>query len=652
MVQDIDQAFSTQYPSTLQWNNRQAIGILFPTSVSGLNNDNTSANEALSFSQGLLSYAASSIDQMLADGEQGMVSWDMEGDPVSGTYVGDPTLALTLDPNLNQPIPPQSDFNSDVAKYYVSLPASDNLADEYFAMFTKAGLEVGVTLRADQAEVSTLGSTPAQNIVWHQFTSDPAQVLISKIEYAEQNWGCTLFYIDSIEGIPNVAAVLAEVHAAVPNVLLIPEGTTVAGYASAASYGQTPTAATDPPLISLGAVSTPAGVVDVYPNAFSVTRDVNAQGTQIVDEDLPAISQAILRGDAFFSDNGSASAPVNTALNTLAFDDAVYTSQNTTQSLGNDTMTLRADGPNAYEILRDGLVIYSGQIAGSPQLDFNFGGSNDTLIIDTSAGNPIPSAGILFNGGATSKNNTLIVVGAGGNDAITFGATTVSIGSSAITFKNVANREVEPRSGVNSLTINAGKVLLPAQIAGHGILTENFSSLTVASGASLVVATAPIRSDITRITTDSLTVRGTLDLGGNEMMIDYAPGSDPVSTIRSLLAAGYNGGAWNGASANGAIDSSAAGSSAAGGNYALGYADGADGVVSGLSSGQIEILYTLYGDANLDGMVSSADSAIVAANYGKNVTNWDQGNFNYEGVVNGTDLGLLNKNYSQSARVQ
>ena len=40
---------------------------------------------------------------------------------------------------------------------------------------------------------------------------------------------------------------------------------------------------------------------------------------------------------------------------------------------------------------------------------------------------------------------------------------------------------------------------------------------------------------------------------------------------------------------------------ASGLSYGIGYADGADGAVAGLPSGEIEIMFTLLGDANLDG---------------------------------------------------
>ncbi len=113
-------------------------------------------------------------------------------------------------------------------------------------------------------------------------------------------------------------------------------------------------------------------------------------------------------------------------------------------------------------------------------------------------------------------------------------------------------------------------------------------------------ATASVEGTGAVLEVNSLSSSGTLNLGSNTLLINYGSSADPIASVRSLLASGYASGAWNGAG----INSSAA---AANGAYGLGYADGADGVVAGLASGQIEIKYTLYGDANLDGVVNSAD---------------------------------------------
>jgi hypothetical protein len=126
------------------------------------------------------------------------------------------------------------------------------------------------------------------------------------------------------------------------------------------------------------------------------------------------------------------------------------------------------------------------------------------------------------------------------------------------------------------------------------------------------------------------------------MFINYGSGPDPISSIAAMIQSGYNGGNWRGA---GIISSDANMS------YGLGYADYADpGNPAGLSSGQIEIMYTLYGDANLDGKVNGTDFNLMATNFNQAVTNgWDKGDFNYDNKVNGNDFVLLAANFNQFA---
>ena len=73
----------------------------------------------------------------------------------------------------------------------------------------------------------------------------------------------------------------------------------------------------------------------------------------------------------------------------------------------------------------------------------------------------------------------------------------------------------------------------------------------------------------------------------------------------------------------------------------------------GFRPGQIEIKYTLLGDANLDGAVNGADFAIMATNFNKAVlaghSGWDEGDFNYDGSINGSDFAALAANFNKGA---
>jgi hypothetical protein len=165
----------------------------------------------------------------------------------------------------------------------------------------------------------------------------------------------------------------------------------------------------------------------------------------------------------------------------------------------------------------------------------------------------------------------------------------------------------------------------------------------IASLATAVTSAPTNISNLASLTLSGSVSPGALDLTNHHLIVTYTAGSDPIGTVRSYLHSGYNGGAWNGL---GIISSSAASNA----GYALGYADSADpNNPANLPGGQIEIAYTLYGDLNLDGVVNGTDFGIMAANFGQSVNGWDQGDMNYDGTVNGTDFALLAQNFGKSA---
>ncbi len=183
-------------------------------------------------------------------------------------------------------------------------------------------------------------------------------------------------------------------------------------------------------------------------------------------------------------------------------------------------------------------------------------------------------------------------------------------------------------------------------IGAAGALPAN-SSVSITGGTlQLAVNTDPAGGET--LSSLSISAGGALDLGNNHMIISD-PGGGIDSTIRAYLAAGYNGGSWNGASATSGVIITSAPITIGSGTYSIGYADGANNVVAGLLSGELEVAYTLAGDANLDGKVDSADFGILADNYGASGAVWDEGDFNYDGKVDSADFGILAVNYGQSA---
>ena len=124
---------------------------------------------------------------------------------------------------------------------------------------------------------------------------------------------------------------------------------------------------------------------------------------------------------------------------------------------------------------------------------------------------------------------------------------------------------------------------------------------------------------------------GGADIMGGMLMFDYAGGSSPAATVRSLLAQSFHAGAFD----TGKFQSSAATT-----QLCLGWIDNT-------SSSKISVVYTIYGDANLDGTTDFSDLGKLLAHYNQPGV-WADGDFNYDGMVDFSDLGKLLANYNKS----
>ncbi len=244
------------------------------------------------------------------------------------------------------------------------------------------------------------------------------------------------------------------------------------------------------------------------------------------------------------------------------------------------------------------------------------------------------AADVLNISGSLNASSGLTIAGAG----------TVNLSGAATVSGNLVNNGVVSATGNLDVTgsLNGTGMLSVGASSGSPstatVAGLNLPAVTINSTGALVVNGGSSNS----VNTLTINGIGKLNLANGQLFVDYGSGFDPVSQIRQYLVSGYNGGSWTGPG----IDSSAA---AVNGSYGVGYADGADGVVAGLSSGRIEIKYTLLGDANLDGVVSGDDFSLLASSLGKSVAAWDEGNFLYTGSVTGDDFAALVSNLGKNA---
>jgi autotransporter-associated beta strand protein len=306
----------------------------------------------------------------------------------------------------------------------------------------------------------------------------------------------------------------------------------------------------------------------------------------------------------------------------------------------------------------------------------NAGGSGDGLSWDTVQQNWNDGTDAVFysDGDSVTFNDANNSMSSGGSNPNAYNVTlNTTVAPASIVVNNcLGNYSISgngtiggtsslTKSGTGTLTLSTANTYSGGTIVCGGLLviepTRSTTSalpngaLTISGSGNIqlannVTAGSPPATSNVNITSLSISGNGTLDIGNNRIIIDYSSdATDPIASIAAWISSGYAAGTWAGAG----ITSSAAAFNS--GSYSIGYADGADpGNPAGLYRGQIEIMYTLLGDANLDGKVNGTDFNLMATNFNQAVTTgWDKGDFNYDGKVNGNDFVLLADNFNQSA---
>jgi len=331
-----------------------------------------------------------------------------------------------------------------------------------------------------------------------------------------------------------------------------------------------------------------------------------------------------------------------------------------------------------------------------------------TSTLDTNGNNVTLAAAL---GGGTSGNltksgtGTLTVTGANtytGPTTVSAGTlqvgngTTGSIATSSSVTNN-ANLNFLTSGAVTTIggtgtTAVAQNVAVTANRVEQGTLTLDGDSSNTAGKLTINASGSPVNaqgnnSGTSRVNTLSIaggagTYHATLDLKNNDLMVNNTtPANDnavnsQLLTINDMVKAGFNGGAWNGRG----ITSSYIGTQTP--NLDVGSAlgimrnvmdptiayqpdsmlanynparYGTNGVQPDfdgftLSGNETLVKYTYYGDADLDGKLTSFDFALLDAGFAQ--TNqydgkpgWFFGDFNYDGTVGSQDYALMNLGY-------
>jgi autotransporter-associated beta strand protein len=297
-----------------------------------------------------------------------------------------------------------------------------------------------------------------------------------------------------------------------------------------------------------------------------------------------------------------------------------------------------------------------------------------TLMLWNNIGTMTQSKPVVLNGGRIlGQNNTNVLAG-----PIRIDATGTAQADTQLNFTNSAfgpggllktGGATLLLSGQNistgPTTVNAGTLQVTGSISKSAVTVnaatfdaasqQQVKSLTVNNGGTTIVTGGTLKvGDGTAATPLATSGNGRVDLRNNSMVVDYVPGSESAAmvSVRNLIVAGYNGGAWNGTGV-------ASTTVAATPGRALGYAQASEipaaagGTFQGQSVDPSSVLVrpTLSGDATLDGTVDFNDLVKLAQNYNTTLAVdswWNNGDFTYDGTVDFNDLVKLAQNYNTS----
>jgi arabinan endo-1,5-alpha-L-arabinosidase len=258
--------------------------------------------------------------------------------------------------------------------------------------------------------------------------------------------------------------------------------------------------------------------------------------------------------------------------------------------------------------LDGGTLLTPGVVRGSGTATFNFNGGTLKAAAGTVSFMQGLSAARVLSGGAVFDIN--------GFDVTVAQPLTSPTGSTGGITKNGSGTlklSAATNAVAGPLTVSAGTLQLPAgrdkvlRVGGTG-------TVTVAGGAKL-------------------------DLADNRLIV-----------TGGAAASQWNGTAYGGVAgliASGGIVTSSATSRLT----ALAFAAAQDvnragGTFAGqsVSAGDLLVLYTYAGDADLNGKLDGDDYFRIDSNFGTSSPNWSKGDFNYDGRVNGDDYFILDSN--------
>lgn len=239
-------------------------------------------------------------------------------------------------------------------------------------------------------------------------------------------------------------------------------------------------------------------------------------------------------------------------------------------------------------------------------LSFGTLAEDDRLHIDFSGGNPIPSSGLIFDGGEGS--NSIKISNTSPHNDLSLIAGQAAVGSHSLSYANTQALDLAFDSGNQPMSLG---------------------SLRLAGSARLRLATA---GRVFRLSSLSIKDTASLDLADNALLLQATPATRQalLDQLNALLRSGRNAGLWNGA---GLISSSAAANPLA----------SPAAILNPNAPDSILVQYALLGDTDLNGHIDATDYFRLNRAEAKAAAGWGNGDFNYDNSITLEDYDLIDR---------
>jgi len=307
-----------------------------------------------------------------------------------------------------------------------------------------------------------------------------------------------------------------------------------------------------------------------------------------------------------------------------------------------------------------GTPFFAALLSSLGTLTVNGEGGNDTIIVDMTNGNPIPSSGLIVNG--QGDNDTFTVLGEAAltpNRVITFNG---GAGNNLVQLQSGHGRiEANEAGGTVDTTVDFDAHLTTASLKQRAL---TIASDNILGGGLVTILPNGGAEGLVKLQALSIGTDAILDVSDNDLLLTYpAPGPNAAlaGTIQQWIDNWYFQAeftpkiassqvtATGGETVIVAIDNAVTGFGDAQGSPHLGEILGDSANAANPGFNQVLLRYTYGGDFDLNGEVDALDYAIVDTNLGSTVSGgggagWQRGDGDFDGTVTPLDYSAIDAN--------